>query len=335
MMRQRNMQRVPSGGFLGGSPRNSRRDNYNAKGTQKGPNLSFGLLVVIVVLLIGGCIFLLFRYSSISSETSQKLSLMEESTKQVKDLTELLTELRSKNKDMKSQLETQNYEKDQLLARAENLQAKVVKLNARQKRLKNKADGTVERYRAKQELLMAQQRWGTGNVYVDVKTDYGDFRMKMAPFELMPHTTTWFLNLAESGYWDGCGFIRNAMHILQANCNPKESTEGKTQERISIAFQEYNDKYQHKPYTFGIAGRPGGPDWYINLIDNSGTHGPGGQPKDPQADPCFAELVSGKEIIKRLHKLEHDQTGFKALLKPVIFRSVKVVIEEVDKTTPS
>jgi len=317
-----------------GSSRSTYQE-YNAKKSQRGSNFSFWILVGTVIVLLGGCIFLLFRNFSISSETSQKLSLMEESTKQVKDLTEQLTELRSKNADMKSKLETQQHEKDQLLARAENLQGKVVKLTARQKRLKSKADGTVERHRAKLELSIAQQRWGTGNVYVDFQTDYGGFRMKMAPFSLMPHTTSWFLNLADSGYWNGCGFIRNAMHILQANCNPKVATEGKSQERISIAFQEYNDKYQHRQYTFGIAGRPGGPDWYINLIDNSGTHGPGGQPKDPQADPCFAELVSGKEVIKKLHKLKHDQTGFKALLKPVIFRSVKVVTEEVDKTKQS
>jgi len=309
--------------------------DYNAKGKQSRCDLSFWVLIGIVVVLVGGCFFLLFRNFSVSSETANKLALMEESTKEVKDMTALLTELRSKNSDISSQLETQQFEKDQLLARTKNLEGKVVKLKAKQKRLKGKADGSVEKHRAKLELSMARQRWGTGNVYVDFQTDYGDFRMKMAPFSVMPHTTSWFLTLADSGYWDGCGFVRNAMHILQANCNPKESSVGKSQERISIAFQEYNEKYQHRPYTFGIAGRPGGPDWYINLIDNSRTHGPGGQPKDPEADPCFAELVSGKEVIKKLHKLEHEETGFKAFLKPVIFRSVRVVVEEADTTKPS
>jgi len=333
MMRQRSFPRVPSGGNMGSSGSMRTR-----KGTQKESNVSFWVLLGIVVLLGGACVLLLFRNSSLAAETADyKLTLIEESNKQVKDLTQLLTELQSKNDKMVSELETQKYEKDQLLARSENLEGKVIKLKARQKRLKGKADGSVERHREQLELQMSRQRWGTGNVYIDFKTDYGSFRMKMAPFNVMPHTTSWFLTLAESGYWEGCGFIRNAMHILQANCNPKEpkdSNEGKAQERISIAFQEYNDNYQHRPYTFGIAGRPGGPDWYINLIDNSGTHGPGGQPRDPEADPCFAELVSGKEVIKKLHKLAHDQTAFKGLVEPVIFRSVRVVTEREEKTQP-
>jgi len=331
MIRQRSSTRVPSGGSSGSSSSVPTR-----KGSQKGSELSFWVLVGIVFVLGGGCIFLLLRnFSLISETTNYKRSMVEASTKQVNDLTDLLRELRSKNDDLTGELETQKYEKDQLLARAENLEGKVVKLNAKQKRLKGKADGTVERHRAKLEQQMSRQRWGTGNVYVDFETDYGNFRMKMAPFSVMPHSTSWFLTLADSGYWEGCGFIRNAMHILQANCNPKESAEGQSQERISIAFQEYSDNYQHRPYTFGIAGRPGGPDWYINLIDNSGTHGPGGQPRDPEADPCFAELVSGMEVIKKLHKLKHDQTAFKGLLEPVIFRSVRVTTEEAEKAEPS
>jgi len=332
MIRQRSFSGTPSGG----KNRNSSRSPIR-KGSKKGSNLSTWALVGIVLVLVGVCIFLLFRNISLTSETvDQKPSMDEESTKQVKDLKELLAELRLENDNLKGQLETQKYEKDQLLARTENLQGSIVKLKASQKRLKGKTDGSVERHRAMLEEQMLRQRWGTGNVYVDFETDYGKFRMKMAPFSVMPHTTSWFLTLAASGYWEGCGFIRNAMHILQANCNPKESIEGEqSQERISIAFQEYSDSYQHRPYTFGIAGRPGGPDWYINLIDNSGTHGPGGQARDGKADPCFAELESGKDVIKNLHKLKHDQSAFKELLEPVIFRSVRVITEEADKPKPS
>ena len=44
----------------------------------------------------------------------------------------------------------------------------------------------------------------------------------------------------------------------------------------SLAFQEYSAEYPHRPFTVGIAGRPGGPDFYINLLDNVKNHGPGG-----------------------------------------------------------
>jgi len=331
MIRQRSFSPVSSRGKNGSLSSLPAR-----KGSQKDSDLSFWVLVGIILVLVGGCIFLLYRNTSLTSETADyKLSRVKNSREQVNDLTVLLTELRSKNDELKGELETEKYEKDQLLARAQNLQGNIVKLKAKEKRLKSRVAGTVEIQRAELEQQMSRQRWGTGNVYVDFETDYGNFRMKMAPFSVMPHTTSWFLALADSGYWEGCGFIRNAMHILQANCSPKELTGGQSQERINIAFQEYNEDYQHRPYTFGIAGRPGGPDWYINLVDNSGTHGPGGQPKDDEADPCFAELVSGKEVVQRLHKLKHDQTAFKGLLEPVIFRSVRVITEKADKAQPS
>ena len=44
-----------------------------------------------------------------------------------------------------------------------------------------------------------------------------------------------------------------------------------------LAFQEYHDDYPHHPLTLGYAGRPGGPAFYINLIDNRQNHGPASQ----------------------------------------------------------
>jgi len=146
----------------------------------------------------------------------------------------------------------------------------------------------------------------------------------MAPFNMLSHATSWFLNLAESGYWTNCGFIRNADHVLQANCNPKTGKDA-NKERFQVLIQEYNQDFPHKKYTFGIAGRPGGPDWYINLRSNIRNHGPGGQ--GPEADPCFAELVSGEEAILKMHQGARESTSFQAFVDPVIFRSVRVITE--------
>jgi len=326
MMRQRNFSRDPAGGSSGNLRiQKEQYHDFNDKGTRRGSGSTTWALVALAVVLAISCLYLFYSNISLSSGASElKLSLIEESARQVKEMSDRLAELTMKNEKITTRLETEQYEKDQLLARSNDLEGKVGRLKNKVKRLKEKADGTLENRRKQLETSMAQYRWGTGNVYVDVSTDYGDFRMKMAPFTIMPHTTSWFLTLAEAGYWNGCAFVRNAMHILQANCNSKSSE----QATISLAFQEYSDAWQHKEYTFGIAGRPGGPDWYINLIDNSGRHGPGGQARDPEADPCFAELVTGKEVIKELHKLEHDKSAFKGLLEPVIFRSVRVVTEE-------
>lgn len=49
-----------------------------------------------------------------------------------------------------------------------------------------------------------------------------------------------------------------------------------------------------------MAGRPGGPDFYISTIDNTKNHGPGSQNKDAklldEADNCFAMLISGFDV---------------------------------------
>ncbi len=60
-----------------------------------------------------------------------------------------------------------------------------------------------------------------------------------------------------------------------------------------LAFPDYHDDYPHLPWTVGYTGRPGGPDWYINKVDNTESHGPGGQVQHDlheQGDSCFGTI---------------------------------------------
>jgi hypothetical protein len=60
-----------------------------------------------------------------------------------------------------------------------------------------------------------------------------------------------------------------------------------------LAFPDYSEDYPHSPWTVGFTGRPGGPDWYINKVDNTKGHGPGGQPQhelEEQGDSCFGTI---------------------------------------------
>jgi hypothetical protein len=73
-----------------------------------------------------------------------------------------------------------------------------------------------------------------------------------------------------------------------------------------LSFPEYSDFYRHEKYTVGFSGRPGGPEWYINSLDNYESHGPGKQNHSKilnDADPCFAEIVKGKEVIDLMHRI--------------------------------
>jgi cyclophilin family peptidyl-prolyl cis-trans isomerase len=96
----------------------------------------------------------------------------------------------------------------------------------------------------------------------------------------------------------------------------------------SVLFQEYSDKFPHKKYTVGYAGRPGGPDFYISMKDNSRLHGPGGQSsyEDPsEADPCFAKVIEGTDVAERM-KLGQVKPGkYKALEDNVAIVSMRIL----------
>ena len=71
-------------------------------------------------------------------------------------------------------------------------------------------------------------------------------------------------------------------------------------EGLSVPFQEYDASFPHVPHSVGLAGRPGGPDFYISTKDNTFNHGPGSQNAEArhtgEADPCFAKVIGGREL---------------------------------------
>lgn len=64
-----------------------------------------------------------------------------------------------------------------------------------------------------------------------------------------------------------------------------------------LAFPDYSHGFPHETWTLGYTGRPGGPDWYINKVDNTKGHGPGGQHQhalEEQGDSCFGRVEAGQ-----------------------------------------
>merc|ERR1719242_284964 len=73
-----------------------------------------------------------------------------------------------------------------------------------------------------------------------------------------------------------------------------------------VLFQEFHKDFPHHQWTLGFAGRPGGPDFYINKIDNTENHGPGGQDHYDlyeEADPCFGRIVDGFDVLEKIFAL--------------------------------
>ena len=76
------------------------------------------------------------------------------------------------------------------------------------------------------------------------------------------------------------------------------------------------------------AGRPGGPDFYVSTLDNTMSHGPGGQAAyavASEADPCFAKVVEGFEAVDRMQKMSVKPGGYKRMEHYVAIKTVKIL----------
>ena len=162
--------------------------------------------------------------------------------------------------------------------------------------------------------------------------DVATIIIETAPIDIMPHSVHLFLEQVSNGLYDGTAFHINAAHIVQAG---PSSLGGAANSKFrhhpslnSVVFQEYAPEMKHRKGTLGYHGRPGGPDFYVNMKDNSVTHGPGGQAHHfsdvvSDADPCFAKIVRGYEVMERVHlsKVKYQTT----MAYPVTIVEMKVL----------
>lgn len=131
--------------------------------------------------------------------------------------------------------------------------------------------------------------------------------VELAPLELMPYSVLVVLEMA--GRWNrfSGAFHRNANHVKQVSVR-----ESRKQFGLPMPFQEYTATpgWRHEKYTLGMAGRPGGPAFYISTIDNIRNHGPGSQKKGTtEADTCFGKVLAGFDAVDRLGDMVGAEGG--------------------------
>lgn len=137
----------------------------------------------------------------------------------------------------------------------------------------------------------------------------GTILIETAPINIVPYSVFYFMQIVEN--FKSGGFHRNAGHVLQAHTEIEEKG-NIFQGHRSLAWQEYSPKFPHKELTLGYAGRPGGPAFYISIIDNTNNHGPASQGSSTEADSCFGRIVGGRSVIERIKKQPGplDNMGF-------------------------
>jgi cyclophilin family peptidyl-prolyl cis-trans isomerase len=170
----------------------------------------------------------------------------------------------------------------------------------------------------------------------DTDTDKGRMVVALAPVNEMPHTVYLFLEQVSHKLYDGTSFHRNAGHVMQGGPTPNflSTPNARLQLRFeesgfkSVLFQEYSPNSPHEKYTLGMAGRPGGPDFYVSTKNNTDLHGPGGQTsyEDPsEADPCFAKIIEGTEFVDRMQLGPVKAGGYRALKDNVAITSMQIL----------
>jgi hypothetical protein len=128
----------------------------------------------------------------------------------------------------------------------------------------------------------------------------------MAPIKYVPHAVHFFLEQVSHGLWNGSAFHLNRHHVLQVGpSTPEHKDRFREMELDRLAFPDYSPHYPHHRWTLGYAGRPGGPSWYVNKIDNRADHGPHGQEHHALsefADACFGRVVRGFDALERVFR---------------------------------
>ncbi len=144
----------------------------------------------------------------------------------------------------------------------------------------------------------------------------------------MPITAQNFIDLANSGFYDGLHFHRVINNfMLQFGCpyskdpnSPRAGTGGPPHGNIR---DEHTAKLSNEPGTLSMAntGRPnsGGSQFFINTVHNNylDWFSPG-----PSKHPVFGKVTEGMDVVKAI---ETTRTVRDRPVTPVQVRSIKIV----------
>jgi hypothetical protein len=184
------------------------------------------------------------------------------------------------------------------------------------------------------------------------------FVIELAPLDAVPHAVHFFLEQVAHQLWDGTYFYLNGPHVVQVGPQYFEADMEhdhpddiipfykKDEDRNramalqyfrefdleKLAFPDYSETYPHRAWTVGFAGRPSGPDFYVNKVDNTDAHGPGGQNHhalgEEQGDPCFGTITSGRDTVARIfsQKTHSDKSEWHYFFEdPVEIKSARII----------
>mmetsp|Transcript_836 Transcript_836/g.2398 ORF Transcript_836/g.2398 Transcript_836/m.2398 type:complete len:524 (-) Transcript_836:53-1624(-) len=183
------------------------------------------------------------------------------------------------------------------------------------------------------------------------KSEPSSFVVKLAPLSLMPHSVHIFLDAVSRGVYNGglAEFNIKAPHLVKASLLRLPHNEGGGEIAEGPAFPEFSPEFPHVPYTLGFVApstsRPSDAGFYVNTLNNSYSHSPGGQDHHEEdaalgallgggGEPCFGEVVEGREAIDRIlgMPLEEKEGEVPWMTEAVLIVGAKIVSSKVRRT---
>ena len=172
-----------------------------------------------------------------------------------------------------------------------------------------------------------QKNYGSGPHKIEIELSYPDVPpedhpnpqswnrvsrwivIELAPVSLMPHSVNTFMRQVYHKMWQNMHLVLNDENKLQFGPREKYGEQKQFGTNFSnLLYQEYSAEYPHEKWTIGFAGRPAGPDFYINMQDNTQLYGPTDD-KHAEADPCFGKITEGFDILERIASIPHYNGG--------------------------
>lgn len=319
---------------FGGNP-----GKHNRKGVSGGFSFSF---LVVYTLLLAGCAIAYIHFIHLPRSTKEieaKLAL---------EVEDVQHELTKKLRNLQKLYDTALQQRDDATSARADAQDSVRRFQneAQQQRdfaldwerkfeLLEDESNTLKRNIQESDRRKLLLKYGPGPYSVELevslrgaedRSQLGYMTLELSPD--MPHTVFTFLEQVDGGLYNFAeyGFGFNGPHITQALPLTDGLAERFQESGVSrLLFPEYSPRQPHEAYTVGLAGRPGGPNIYINVKDNSHAHGPGGFTSDGRADPCFGRITRGQDIVDRINAATGDlQNGdWKKITPEPVILSIK------------
>lgn len=132
----------------------------------------------------------------------------------------------------------------------------------------------------------------------------------------MPHAIDHFVRMVERKLWDGLTFVHEYnSRVIMATPLMTDASHTWAGQRFAdanlthMAFTEYSPSFpapHHRKFSVAFSGRPGGPNFYINLDDELETA--------HEHESTFAVVMEGRDVLYQFYLKNHASQGEKKML---------------------